>query len=215
MNKCEEKAAGYVHPLWQEIYIGHICWGNPLRSLIEGGLWIQGSHDIDTQERTVTWLGSKSAALFPWCSWSPFDWECRRLFEIGVTQVHADGRFFYLSVSEGLSGWTKMCHPHLRFPPYTPLIPMGFAIFQEVFDDKANLNADSSLPLTGVSFSYQFPAFPRMLFDNPGKCAIVCIQPLTIYVSRKKIIRKRTVQQTHPDPTPNNGSQRIQTTGSS
>lgn len=58
------KAAGYVHPLWQEIYIGHICWGNLLISLIDGWLWIQGSHDIDTPEWTLTWLGIKSGALF-------------------------------------------------------------------------------------------------------------------------------------------------------
>lgn len=60
------KAAGYVHPLWQEIYIGHISWENPHRSLIEAGLWIQGSHDIDTPKWNVTWLGRKEW-LFLYC----------------------------------------------------------------------------------------------------------------------------------------------------
>lgn len=200
MNKCEERQLDMCTLCDKKIYIGHICWGNPLRSLIEGGLWIQGSHNVDTQERTVTWMGSKSAALFPSSSWSPFDWGYLK----PVWPRYALMVVFLFECVRGLVRIDQDVSPPPEISPtdtppiYTPLIPVGFGTFQEVFDDKANLNADSSLPLTGVSFSYRFPTFPRMLFDNPRKCAVVCIQLLTLHVSRKKNIRKRTVQQTHP-----------------
>ena len=108
MNKMWRKAAGYVHPLWQELYIGHICWGNPLRSLIEAGLWIQGSHDINALEWTVTWFGRKSVAFFP-DFLRTFELHLRPRVHKVIWNRHDPNLLFsylslYLSVSEELSG---------------------------------------------------------------------------------------------------------------
>lgn len=87
-------AAGYVHSLWQEIYIGHICWGNPLRSLIEGRTEAKGRSGEVTTSKTRSELrpGEAEKPLLPFLILIN-DLEVTFVLEISMTRV-----LFYLSV---------------------------------------------------------------------------------------------------------------------
>lgn len=87
-------AAGYVHSLWQEIYIGHICWGNPLRSLIEGRTEAKGGSREVTTSKTRSELrpGQAEKPLLPFLILIN-DLEVTFVLEISMTRV-----LFFLSL---------------------------------------------------------------------------------------------------------------------
>lgn len=163
----------------------------------------------------MTWLGRKSVAFvaFELHLWPKAQRNILNRYDPGqVTFLR-----LYLSVSEELSEVKPRCVLSTHFIPtwdFTLSCPTSRRPLRYIPGDiwwcKVHLTfMRCALSLSKV-IHLQFPTFPRMLFDNPRECAVMCIQLLALYVSRKKktaltvIVRTKQCnfssweKQTHP-----------------